>query len=465
MKSIRTLTLWKLKLLPFAAVLAITGMYNAGAADYPTTILGDNPSAYYRLEETSGSTAADSSINLQNAAYSYNSGSTSPLLGLPGIVTNSILFNGGGWSGDFGFVDVPASTLITPLANDGIHGAPFSCELWVQPTGQPATYTVPIEVAQYPNGWNFYVSGADANGGTSYFYLNMPNGALFQGFPDFPISFPSIWYHLVVTYNGTSVMVYINDVAHGPYTVAYSPAIGSNAHIGSGQGVNWQPFIGGVDEVAFYTNVLSAGQVQTHYQVGTNSFRAVPTPPSLSASSGPVSTTNYSGLPVSFSVSPSGTLPFHYKWLKNSAPVGTDASTLNFNCQYPADNNASIQVIITNNYGSVTSVVATLTVLTNDVIANPPGSINRNVGSHAAFYVTAFGAVPITYQWARSTDGGGTFTPIAGATSAALWLTNVQLSQSGYQYQVTVNGPFSTTVVPAASLTVQSRAVNVPLTG
>lgn len=463
MKTIRKLTIWKKQTLPFAVALLFSGVGAAHATDYPTTILADHPSAYYRFEELSGATTAiDSSVNGVSATIIPNNESVYPQLGQPGIDTNSFLFPGGTKS-DFSFVDIPNSSFIIPLANDGVTPAPFSCELWVKPTGQPVSFSVPIEVAQYPNGWNFYVSGADANGGISYFYLNMPNGVLFQGFPDFPISFPSPWYHLVVTYNGASVMVYINDVAHGPYAVAYSPAIGSDAHVGSGQGITWYPFIGDVDEVAFYTNVLSAGQIQTHYQVGTNSIRPEFTKPSIT--SGPNSTTNYSGLPVSFSVTPSGTSPLHYKWFENSTPIGADANPLTFISQYPADNNANIQVIITNNFGSVTSTVATLTVLTNLNVPGAPGSITRKVGSYAEFYVTAFGAVPITYQWSNSIDGGTTFTPIAGATNAYLWLTNVQLSQNNYQYAANVIGPFTSSSTPPATLNVQARAVNVPLTG
>ena len=461
----RKLTMWKKQLLPFAAALVLAGVRTANAADYPTTILADHPSAYYRLEELSGATiAVDSSVNGVSATYYYNSSSTSPQLGLPGIDTNSISFNGGGWSGDFGFVDIPASTLITPLAANNLDSAAFSQEMWVKVPSQPATWQVPIEVAQSPHGWNIYVSGADAgNGAASWFYLNIPSAGVFAGVA--PITFLQ-WNHVVVTYNGANALVYVNGVQHGPYAVSgFVPAIGSDAHIGSGQGIGWQPLNGSVDEVAFYTNVLTATQVLNHYEVGTNSFRAVPTPPSVLPGGDPASTTNYSGLPVSFTVSADGTFPLHYEWLKNSTPVGPNASLLSFNCQYPGDNGASLQVIITNNYGSVTSAVATLTVLTNEIIAGAPGSILRNVGSYAAFHVTAYGAVPITYQWSNSIDGGTTFTPISGGTNATLWLANVQLAQNGYQYAVNVNGPFSSSSASPATLNVQTRPVNVSLTG
>jgi hypothetical protein len=432
----------------------------AYAATYPDTILADHPSAYYRFEETSGATAVDSSVNGNNATYFFNSLNTSPALGLPGIDTNSIGFNGGG--SDYGYVDIPASSLISPVAPDGTNSAAFSAELWVKATSQPSSWTVPIEVAQFPNGWNFYVSGADAgNGSTSYFYLDM-RPSVFNAAVDFPITFLA-WYHLVVTFDGTNALFYVNGVSHGPYAASgFVPAIGSSAHIGSGQGAGWNPLNGGVDEVAFYTNVLSAAQVANHYQVGTNSFRVVVTPPAIVTD--PASTTNFSGLPVTFTVSASGTLPLHYKWLKNGSPVGTDATPLTFVCHYPADNNATIQVIVTNSVNSATSQVATLTVLTNLNIVGPPGTITRNIGSYAAFHVIANGAVPITYQWSSSPNGS-TFTPINGATNATLWLSDVQMAQSGYTYQVQVTNPFTSTN-SSATLTVQPRSdPPVPLTG
>src|SRR2546421_9976210 len=109
------------------------------ASSYPATVLADNPSAHYRLEETSGVAAADSSVNGVAAAYTYNSANTYPQLGLPGITTHSSLFNGGRFSTDVGSVDIPPSALITPAAGDGRPPTGVSSEPWVRPAGRPAT--------------------------------------------------------------------------------------------------------------------------------------------------------------------------------------------------------------------------------------------------------------------------------------------------------------------------------------
>ncbi len=455
MKTNRKTSMRALRIAP-PAVASALALFAAGAAmhaaDYPTTILNDHPAAYYRLEETSGSTAVDATGNGLTATYNFSS-TSSPQLGLPGITTNSILFNGGG--SDYGNVDVPASPLITPIAPDGSNSAPFSCEMWVQPTVIQGDYSVPLEVAAYPRGWNFYIRPE------GFFTLDM-RPPVFLTASEIPIQVLQ-WYHLAMTFDGTNALFYVNGIVHGPANATgFLPAIGIDAHIGSGQGATFLPLAGGADEVAFYTNVLTASQIQNHYAVGTNSFRSVASKPNIIAD--PVSVTNYSGLSVSFSVTAGGTAPLHYKWLKNGLASGTDASSLSFIAHYPADNNATIQVIVTNSIGSATSAVASLTVLTNVNLVGSPGSITRNVGSYAAFHVIANGAVPITYQWSNSTDGVN-FTVIPNATNATLWLTNLQLALDNTFYAAAVSNPFQSVPTAAAGLTVQPRPVIVPLTG
>lgn len=424
--------------------------------NYPAVILADHPSAYYRFEETSGTTAADSSTNGIAATYVINSAG-SPIQGEPGIDTNSLLFTGQAGDSTFGEVEIPAGPQIMPMAADGIHSAPFSAELWVQPTTSPSDYEVPLEVGAYPNGWNIYISPGP---GASYFIVNMPGGVFFSSFGA-PVQFLN-WYHLVFTYDGTNETFYINGVSTGTYPAGLQPATGLvYADVGSGQQI-YSPtaaFKGGIDEVAFYTYVLSPSQVTNHYAVGTNSFRPGNVPAGITTP--PVAETNYSGVPVTFAVTPSGTSPFTYTWSTNGTVTGSSSSTLTFTPHYPGDNNDQIQVIVSNLYGGQTSSPVSLTVLTNANILSGPPSITRNVGSHAAFHVTANGALPITYQWFVSSNGGPNtlITPASNPTAASdtLWLSNVQLAQNGNQYSVSVINPFGSNTA-MGSLSVQTRS-------
>ena len=94
MKSTRKPITWKKNLLPFVAALVLSGARMAGALDYTGTILADHPRAYYRLEETSGTTAVDSSASGLFPGNYITSGAF-PFLGWPGIETNAIAVSAG----------------------------------------------------------------------------------------------------------------------------------------------------------------------------------------------------------------------------------------------------------------------------------------------------------------------------------------------------------------------------------
>ena len=459
-KFTRHLTVWR-RWLPCIYVFVL-GSGSALAATYPGTILADHPVAYYRLEELPGATTAvDSSGNGFDATYVPNSTSTFPELGLPGIDTNSVLFNGGT---DFGSVRIPYNILLSPTNRDGVTGAPFSAECWAQATSQSLSdYTSPLAMsgpysgahAASATGWNFYQTQGPGSGwalfirGGSVYSINGPKVTLLQ------------WYHLAVTWDGTNATFYVDGAAAGSSKIVYNavdPSIGSDGSIGSGPQTGHGAFAGGVDEVAFYTNALGADRILAHYQVGTNSFRALPTPPAFIAA--PASTTNYSGTTVTFDAVANGTAPLHYQWNRNSKSIaGATGSTYSFVCAYPADDGAGFSVTVTNSVGSTNSPLATLTVLTNlNIVHDPVGSITRNIGSKAAFRVVANGALPITYQWFKGT------TVLTGATNDTLWLNNVENTDAA-NYHAHVTGPFGVADSADAALVTQPRSVTVPLTG
>jgi len=442
-----------------AAASILLSMASAQAASYSSTILGDNPVAYYRLEETSGGTAANSATTGSgfDGTIFPNSGSTSPQLGLPGIDTNSFSFAGALAGGNIGLVNIPFQPELSPVAADGFSGAPFSAECWAQPFSQPGDYSTVMEmfgpygtgIYNNASGWNFYQSP----GPSSYWVLNM-RPAPFVQVPAVPITLLQ-WYHLAVTFDGVNAVFYINGVAQTTNNaVGYLADIGTPGDIGGGQIAGHAAFGGGVDEVAFYTNVLTAAQILTHYQTGTNSLRVAP----VAILSQPASTTVYSGTTANFSVLASGS-GLHYQWKRGSTTIsGATGSSYSLLAAYPADDGAVFSVNIN---GTTNSDPATLTVLPDLIISNSPyGPITRFVGSKAAFRVAAAGALPITYQWFKNDVN-----LIAGATKDTLWLSNVQLADDNSTYSVHVTGPFFSSNTAPATLQVLSRPVSVPITG
>jgi hypothetical protein len=448
--------------------LGAAQMALAQSTNYPATILSNNPVAYYQLQETNGDTAYDSTTNGLNATYNFVG--DSPELGFPGIDSNSIAFLGELTNG-YGSIDIPFNPLLAPVGTDGVHGGPFSIECWVE------AYTDNSVTGNYGSIIGMFGTyGAAPYGNASGWLLGQTPGPgsqwLFNirniGFNTGATVTPLQWTYLVGTWDGSTARFYVNgaQVSSAPGSGYYADN-GSDGAIGGVPNAGfppYEPWLGGVDQVAFYTNALTEAQISNDYTVGLNSFSTRPAAPVILTQ--PVDETNYSGTDVSFSVVAIGSSPLYFQWSKQgTGPIaGATSATYKFVTDYAADNGAVYSVSISNAAGSLVSSTATLTVETNMLVEGPPFSITRNVGSHAAFRIAASGAEPITYQWSVSTNGGTSFTSLPGQTADTLWLTNIQLSANGNEYAVVASNPF-TTYSNSATLTVVPRTENVPLEG
>src|SRR5580765_8415424 len=128
MKSTKPTRVRRSLLLLFSAVAMSAG--STAHAAYPDLILSNNPVAYYRLEEVSGTTAVDASSNHFDALYIFdlytNGVPDFPQLGLPGITTNSILFQvyNANAIRHYGYILIPYKPELSPTNSDGQHGAP-----------------------------------------------------------------------------------------------------------------------------------------------------------------------------------------------------------------------------------------------------------------------------------------------------------------------------------------------------
>ena len=116
-------------------------------------------------------------------------------------------------------------------------------------------------------------------------------------------------------------------------------------------------------------------------------------------------------------------------------------------------------VVVTNSYGSLTSLLATVTVLpasapilTSDInqwSTNVYSFMGGNVQFHVEFNL---GTMPITNQWVLKLDSGSGYTPIVGATDWYWTVTNVQSSKVG-NYELTATNGVGSSNSTAAHLT------------
>jgi len=162
---------------------------------------------------------------------------------------------------------------------------------------------------------------------------------------------------------------------------------------------------------------------------------------------------------ASFAVTASGTVPLGYQWQKTGVNLsdggkvsGATTATLNL-ANVATNDDASYQVVVTNNYGSVTSTVATLTVLVPAFITSQPTNLSAVLNSNVSFTVTVGGTVPLAYQWIHTgtnlADGGR----FSGANTATLNIANAQTNDAG-SYQVLVSNTYGSVTSSIALLTI-----------
>jgi len=226
----------------------------------------------------------------------------------------------------------------------------------------------------------------------------------------------------------------------------------------SGQNLNYQWFKDGTlisgANTSVYTITGTLGSKAGSYQVqvsnlagGTWSEAATLTVFDPVVISQPQPTTVAAAREAIFSVSASGTAPFSYQWRNSGSNItgASGASYTNFNAQI--SDTGDYDVVVTNVYGSVTSTVATLTVVPAITFAARPASQSVLAGGNANLAAVADGPGLLQYQWFVN----GVL--LAGQTNASVAFTNVLPSDAG-TYGLRVTNPYMSTNSTLARLTV-----------
>jgi Immunoglobulin domain/Immunoglobulin I-set domain/Beta-propeller repeat len=181
----------------------------------------------------------------------------------------------------------------------------------------------------------------------------------------------------------------------------------------------------------------------------------------------------WTGTSTSFSATATGTIPLSYQWqldgtnLTNGTNIfgstisGATNSTLNI-INLHTNDSGNYQIIVTNYGGSVTSLVAVLTVTNGPpvITLQPTNQLMVETSNTATFSVTANGSPPLDYQWqfdgTNLTDGTTTNgTTISGSTNSSLYIYSVLTNDSG-NYQVVITNGYGSVTSSVSVLAVTS---------
>jgi hypothetical protein len=80
------------------------------------------------------------------------------------------------------------------------------------------------------------------------------------------------WYHIVGIYNGTSVLLYVNNIYQGSTLVSKTYSFSSPQFVVGGKMIGRPGFNGSIDEVRIYNRSLSADEVKMLYETSLRKF-------------------------------------------------------------------------------------------------------------------------------------------------------------------------------------------------
>lgn len=236
------------------------------ASDYLNAVLADSPLVYYRLNETSGSNAANLGTSGAGSDGTYFGGPA--ILGAAGIFADNhgdLTDNAISLPGDL------SSYVRTDFGGGNpLHpGIGLTYEIWVNtaaPIGNDGTifdYVVPGSANEY-----LLINPDNLTTGVNSSF-SVPGNDISDG----------LWHHLAMTYDVTGQVDLWIDGALAFSTLAPAVPLAADGTMILGQDQNGpgvgfalnQAFDGRMDEFAIYGSVLSQERIQLHYNLGSGS--------------------------------------------------------------------------------------------------------------------------------------------------------------------------------------------------
>ncbi len=320
---------------------------------FESVIVGDQPEAWWRLNDPVGATLLADSLGRHDGQYT----GTGITLAEPGVGHEpgaaSVSFDGSG-----GYGTIPFSAVLNPKTT-------FTLEGWAKPN-LPGVELTPFS--------SFSISGNSGRGygflktaGDSWWGITGNNDQYSYYYADLGAIRPNQWAHLVLVSDGSGITFYRDGkYVGGPYG-NYVQNQTAPFIIGgrNNDGDVHQFWSGNVAEVAFYRSALTADQILAHYQAALYGNGSAP-----QFITQPTSATVVVGKTNVFSASVGGSTPLYLQWLKGTTVLdGETNATLTIQ-PVSFGSAGAYSLVASNAVGVVTSSIANLTVVSVPVYAD-----------------------------------------------------------------------------------------------
>ncbi|MFI8294093.1 PKD domain-containing protein, partial [Streptomyces sp. NPDC085614] len=315
---------------------------------YCTEVQADAPVAWWRLDEASGTTAADATGHGNTGTHG---GNVLPLVGVGTGALNGV--TGKGVDYEVAGASRTAISPAVPIASR----ANVTVESWVKTTRSERQRLV-----------SDHANTSSSSSGISYL-------GVYQGKAEFGVTLPTPsdgaavnktylgttlindgqWHHLAAVRTPTSLTLYVDGMVENTWNetqvhqaFGYT-SLGQRFTVSAVAGVKFS-----LDEPAIYSTALSAARIAAHYAHGKDNNYTAPT-----ASAGPDATAT-AGQSVSLNaVASGGTAPYTYNWTYGDGQTGTGASPQH---TYSAAGIYTVTLTVTDGYHVTTTDTLTVTV-------------------------------------------------------------------------------------------------------
>ena len=421
---------------PAAAQAAVPG------SPYSTAVLNDHPSAYYGLDETSGTTATDASPNHADGQYNgaVTLGAAAPFTPDAGTA-----------------VTLDKTETVTSTLGSGAGSA----ELWVK-LNSTGGQTIVSQGDPATTGWSLGIGKTGSQKRKLIFTTGgkVTNSKLGM--------VANLWTQVLVAVDGSKIRFSTNGGSQLKSVTrqgsAPSPGSGSTLTIGS------STFAGSVDEVVVYPTALSQAEFKTHF--GLTSYPLSTGAPAVSGPNNPPHIGDVLTATTGTWTSATQPLTYSYQWQRcddtNGCSDIAGATTSSYTVT-STDVHSALGVVVTatNPAGNSTDAASNLTGVVGYV--PPVNSGQPTVSGNAVDGQTLTtdngswtgGDAPVTYtyQWQRCDNLGANCLDVDGATDSSYVLSAADVG-STLQAIVTAVNPAET--YPTATSTLSGVVASVP---